>query len=71
MRERGLTIDHTTVYRWVQSYAPEIDQRLRPHLKQSNDSWRVDETYVKVRGKWMCFIFIERSIQPAKRSIFS
>ena len=53
MCERGLSVDHTTIYRWVQSYAPKIDQRLRPHLKQSNDSWRVDETYVKVRGKWM------------------
>ena len=53
MCERGLSVDHTTIYRWVQSYAPEIDQRLRPHLKQSNDSWRVDETYVKVRGRWM------------------
>jgi len=53
MTERGLTLDHTTIYRWVQHYAPEIDQRSRPHLKKSNDSWRVDETYVKVRGKWM------------------
>ena len=53
MCERGLSVDHTTIYRWVQSYAPKIDQRLRPHLKKSNDSWRVDETYVKVRGKWM------------------
>jgi transposase, IS6 family len=44
---------HTTIYRRVQAYAPEIDKRCRPHLKPTNDSWRVDETYVKVRGKWM------------------
>ena len=52
MLERGLTIDHTTVYRWVQTYAPEIDKRCRPHLKSTNDSWRVDETYIKVKGEW-------------------
>ena len=53
MIERGISIDHTTIYRWVQEYAPEMDKRSRPYLKQTNDSWRVDETYVKVRGKWM------------------
>ena len=37
----------------VQRYFPELERRCRPHLKQTNDSWRVDETYVKVRGKWM------------------
>ena len=53
MTERGLSVVHTTIYRWVQAYAPEIDKRCRPHLKQTNASWRVDETYVKVRGRWM------------------
>jgi transposase-like protein len=53
MAERGLAVDHTTILRWVQAYAPEIDQRIRPHLKPTNDSWRVDETYVKVKGRWM------------------
>jgi transposase-like protein len=53
MIERGLSVDHTTIYRWVQAYAPEIDMRSRPYLKQTNDSWRVDETYVKVKGQWM------------------
>jgi len=53
MTERGLSVDHTTIYRWVQEYAPELDKRSRPYLKQTNDSWRVDETYVKVKGKWM------------------
>ena len=50
MLERGLHIDHTTIYRWVQRYAPELEQRCRPHLKATTDSWRVDETYVKVKG---------------------
>src|SRR5271157_5105531 len=53
MRERGLSVDHTTIYRWVQSYAPELEKRCRPHLNTTNDSWRVDETYVKVKKVWM------------------
>jgi transposase-like protein len=52
IEERGLEISHTTPYRWVQQYAPEIDKRTRPYLKRSNDSYRVDETYIKVKGKW-------------------
>src|SRR5437660_2021075 len=53
MRERGLHVDHTTIYRWVQHYAPELEKRYRPHLKACNDSWRVDETYIKVKKVWM------------------
>ena len=53
MTERGLPVDHTTIYRWVQEYAPELDKRSRPYLKQTNDSWRVDETCVKIKGRWM------------------
>src|ERR1700738_2078620 len=53
MVERGLSVDHTTIYRWVQSYAPELEKRCRAHLKETTDSWRVDETYVKIKGVWM------------------
>lgn len=53
MRERGIRVDHTTPYRWVRRYAPELDRRCRPHLKATTDSWRVDETSVKVKGTWM------------------
>jgi len=53
MAERGLSVVHTTIFRWVQRYSPELDKRCRPHLKPTNDPWRVDEIYVKVRGKWM------------------
>jgi IS6 family transposase len=42
MRERGLSLDHTTIYRWVQAYAPELEKRIRPHLRPTNDSYRVD-----------------------------
>jgi IS6 family transposase len=53
MLERGLHIDHTTIYRWVLCYAPELEKRCRSHLKATNDSWRIDETYVKVKKGWM------------------
>lgn len=53
MEERGLSIAHTTIMRWVHQYGPELDERVRRHLKTTNDSWRVDETYVKAKGKWM------------------
>jgi transposase, IS6 family len=53
MKERGLSISHTTIMRWVHQYGSELDKRIRRHLKQTNDWWRVDETYVKVKGQWM------------------
>lgn len=53
MEERCLSLAHTTIMRWVHQYGPELDRRIRRHLKQTNDSWRVDETYIKVKGQWM------------------
>ena len=50
--ERGLAIHHTTPYRWVQEYSPKIDRKIRAHLKQSNSSYRTDETYMKIKGVW-------------------
>jgi transposase-like protein len=52
MRERGLSVHHSTLFRWVQRYAPEINKRSRPHLKMSGTSYRIDETYVKVGKGW-------------------
>jgi transposase, IS6 family len=51
-RERGLAVDHTTVFRWVQRCAPELDRRCRPHLRATNDSYRVDETDIKIKKPW-------------------
>lgn len=56
MHERDLCIDHTTIYRWVQRYAPEINKRIRPHLKLAGASYRVDETYIKV-GKSCKYLY--------------
>jgi transposase, IS6 family len=53
MRERGLHVDHTTIYRWVQHYAPELEKRCKLHLKATTDSWKVDETYIKIKKTWM------------------
>lgn len=64
--ERGLYIDHTTIYRWVQRYPPELDRRCRPHLKTTTDSWRVDETYVKVKGTWM---YLYRAVDSAGNTL--
>ena len=50
LRDRGVEVAHTTLFRWVQSYAPEIEKRIRPRLRQSGGSWRVDETYIRVKG---------------------
>jgi IS6 family transposase len=53
MAGRGVSVDQSTIYRWVQRYAPEIEKRLRWHWRRPRSgSWRVDETYVKVGGKW-------------------
>jgi IS6 family transposase len=52
MRERGMWVDHTTVFRWVQRYAPELDKRCRPYLNITNNSYRVDETYIKINKQW-------------------
>ena len=62
MRERGLSADHTTIFRWVQSYAPELSKRCRPHLRPTNDSYRVDETYIKIKGRWY---YLYRAIDSA------
>ena len=50
--DRGVEVDHTTIFRWIQAYATELEKRIRPHLRTSNGSWRVDETYVRVKGRW-------------------
>jgi IS6 family transposase len=52
MLERNVSIDHVTICRWVQRYAPVSNLRIRREMRSPNRSWRIDETYVKVAGKW-------------------
>src|ERR1700680_4776840 len=65
--ERGVEVDASCIWRWVQAYAPELNKRCRPHLKPTNRSYRTDEIYIKVKGKdhylreWM---IISRSLFP-------
>src|ERR1700746_2493179 len=66
LAERGLLVDHVTVWRWVQRYAPEIQRRLRPRLRPTNDSWRVDETYIRVKGKW---VYLYRAVDSSGATI--
>ena len=44
LRDRGVAVDHTTIFRWIQAYAAELEKRIRLHLRPTNGSWRVDET---------------------------
>lgn len=52
MAERGLKVDHSTIARWVLVYAAELEKRVKRQLNYTNDSWKVDETYIKVKGEW-------------------
>ncbi len=66
LADRGVQVDHTTLFRWIQAYAPEFDKRIRPHLRMTNGSWRVDETYIRVKGKWM---YLYRAVDAAGQTI--
>ena len=50
--ERGLCVERSTICRWVHEYAPQIAKRMKKYLKKATDSWRVDETYIKIKGVW-------------------
>jgi transposase, IS6 family len=66
MAERGLSVDHSTLWRWVQRYGPLLNQRLRRQLRRPNSSWRVDETYVRLGGKW---VYLYRAVDSTGDTI--
>jgi hypothetical protein len=66
MQDRGVIIAHGTIFRWIQADAPELERRPRPHLRMSNGSWRADETYVRVKGRWM-YLYRARQPRPGHR----
>ncbi len=51
MSERGFQIYHTTIYRWVIQYSPILNNRIRKHLRKTNDSWRMDGNYIKLQPR--------------------
>ena len=66
MAERNLAVDHVTIWRWVQRYAPVLNQRIRREMRRADRSWRVDETYVKVAGNWT---YLYRAVDSAGETI--
>src|SRR3954471_4200790 len=66
LRDRGVSVDHTTIYRWIQASAVELEKRLRPHLRPTNGSWRVDETCLKVKGRW---VYLYRAVDSRGQTI--
>src|SRR3979490_644533 len=66
LAERGLSVDHVTVWGWGQRSALALGGRAPPHLKPTNDSWRVDETYVRVKGKW---VYLYRAVDSSGATI--
>jgi transposase-like protein len=68
MAERGVSVHPSTIFRWVQRYAPEIEKRVRPYQGHRSGSWRVDETYVRVGGCWR---YLFRAVDKHGRLIAS
>jgi transposase-like protein len=56
MIERGFEIDHSTLNRWVVKYSRQIERASRKYKRPVCNSWRMDETYIKVKGKW-CYLY--------------
>ncbi|HBD7060400.1 TPA: IS6 family transposase [Legionella pneumophila] len=66
MTERGMPIDHTTIYRWVQHYAPELKKRVEWYQRRYASRWHLDETYIKIRGEWK---YLYRAIDECGNTI--
>src|SRR6202045_3373 len=68
MAERGLSLAHTTIMRWIQRYVPEFEKRWNRFARLAGRSWRVDETYVKIKGRWT---YLPRAVDKRERPSIS
>src|SRR6516225_1353950 len=66
MAERGLSVDHTTVWRWTQRYAPEVECRLRGQLKPKGSTRHIDEPFVRISGRW---IYLFRAVDSSGQTV--
>ena len=67
LAERGIKVDHVTIYRWVQTFTPEFVEAARAGRHTCGDRWFVDETYVKVAGRWTYLYRAIESVWPGHR----
>jgi transposase-like protein len=66
MSERGIRLAHTTILRWVQHYTPEFEKRWKRYARPVGGSWRMDETYINVRGEW---VYLYRAVDKAGKTV--
>jgi transposase-like protein len=66
MAERGISVTHTTILRWVQRYLPEFEKRWRRYARAVGGSWLMDETYIKVRGQW---VYLYHAVDKAGQTV--
>ncbi len=65
MEERGFSVDHSTINRWVVHYAPQLEQNFRQKKRKPCSRWRLDETYIKVKGNWKYYYRADSAYQLA------
>jgi transposase-like protein len=64
--ERGLSVHHTSIWRWTQAYGPEIYRRLQGAVKRKSSTWHMDETFVRIGGKWL---YLFRAVDSAGQTV--
>ncbi|MEY4475301.1 MAG: hypothetical protein RL248_1068 [Pseudomonadota bacterium] len=66
MTERGIAVDHSTLHRWVIRLVPLLDKAFRRHKRSMRPRWRMDETYIKIKGQWKClYRAVDTSARPS------
>ena len=66
MAERGLSVDHISVWRWTQAYGPEVYRRLKGEVKPKSSTWHIDETFVRVAGR--C-VYLFRAVDSGGQTV--